>query len=307
MKLHHIIGLLICLSILILPVSAAYTVTGGNIDLESTISQDNAVGFTYTANPDEKISVIEFDLPINTVVNFTLYYGSSSSVSGWAIYRVNTPLINSFSEVSLGAGSGGTTYQEIFIDPLITGYSTTKHIQFTSYARNDTTTVDESGFAIYAQGYGLYSGELAYFPVSDLPSNMIYRIDFTADQPISFTIDTARADVLARYVTSTVGEQRDAGLVGAVTGLYDFGMMVVGVVFSLLYWLKFIFVDNLVLTVVMYFAGTLAIAMNTSGNFFKRLERFFRYQVKLFNFVSTAFKVLLDMIVSVKSLIPFLK
>jgi len=301
-KLLHIFGLIACLSILVLPVNAGYVVTGGNIDLENTVTQTNVVAFTFTANPDEKISVIEFDLPINTALNFTVYYGSTSTVDGWAIYRVNTPLINSYSEVNLG----GNGYNEVFIDPLITGYSTTKHIQFTSYARNDSAT-DESGFAIYAQGFGLYSEEIAYYPVPNLPGNMIYRVDFTSDQPITVTVDTARAGVLAQYVSSTVGESRDEGVIGVVTGVYDFGMMIVGVVFSLLYWLKFIFIDNLVLTVCLYFAGTMAYCSLTARNVFEFYRKFFGLQRSIFEFVANAFYLLIQMVVAVKSLIPFLK
>jgi hypothetical protein len=278
-------------------------VTGGNIDLENSISQDNVQAFTYTANPEEKLSVIQLELPINTIVNFTLYYGSSSTVSGWANYRVNTILVNSFSEVSLG----GNTYSEVFIDPLISGYSTTKHIQFTSYARNDTTTVDESGFAVYAQGYGIFSSELAFFPVADLPSNLIYRVDIIANQPISITVDTARADILAAYASSTVAESRGRGVEGVVTSIVEFVGMVAGIISGLLYWMKVIFVDNFVLTMVMYFMGTLAVAMNTSKNIFQAFGKFFKWQVMLFNFVISAFKSMIEMAISIKQFIPGLK
>jgi len=303
--MRYAVFCLVMVCLLAAPVSAGYTVTGGNIDLENTISGDNARAFTFTANPDEKIGIIEFDIPIDTTVNFTLYYGSGSVVSGWAIYRVNTPLVNSYTEVAIDT----SVYSKVFMDPLISGYSITRVVKFSSYARNDSAT-DESGFAVYAQGYGIWNSEIAYFPVVDLPNNLIYRVDFTSDQPISFTVDTARADVLASHVSTTVAEEQQGviGLVGSrIASLYDFGMMIKDVVLSLLYWLKLIFVDNLVLTVCLYFMGTMAYCANTSRNIFEFYRKFFGFQRSMFEFIASAFKMLLDMIVSVKSLIPFLK
>jgi hypothetical protein len=66
---------------------------------------------------------------------------------------------------------------------------------------------------------------------------------------------------------------------------------------SLLYWLKFLFVDNLVLTVSLYMAGTMAYAANTSKDIFKVFSTWFRQQRALFEFMAQGFAVTFQIVV----------
>ena len=55
--------------------------------------------------------------------------------------------------------------------------------------------------------------------------------------------------------------------------------------FSAAWWLKFLFVDNLMLTVSLYFSGTMAYAMLSTRNIFVFYKVWFRQQKAFFEFM----------------------
>jgi hypothetical protein len=282
-SLSLFLAVLAVLLLISVPVSADIEVTGGNIDVAQTIRPGYPTAFSYTCDPDEKISIIQYDIPINTVVDFTLNYGTSSTVSGQMIYRPAGVIGQSYSEVSIG----GNTYSETFIDAQAAGYALTRHIQFVSYARNKTSdNTYETGFAVYAQGYGLFSDEIAFYPVASLSSNLIYGMTVSATQGTGITVVTNKADKLAQFVSSTVGEK------GGITALLDkanefaqFLSAVVGIITTILWWLKFIFIENIVITFLFYFLGTMAWDVNTAKSEFSFFAKFFRHQKMFLEFL----------------------
>jgi hypothetical protein len=299
-----LIPIILCLLLLIAPTSAKIEVTGGNIDISKVLNGNQVTAYNYQADPDERISIIEFDLPINTRIDFTLTYGTGSAVTGYMVYEPWTAVGLSTSTVSLG----GDTRTEHFTDAQALGYALIKHVQFQSYAVNKTASPPQPGFALYAQGYGLFSDEIVFYPVDDITSNLITGVSISSTQPIDLTINTNKADKLQDYVTKTVGEYQ-ANVIGDVSNTardwINFGLSTIGYLMgmgvALFYWLKFFFVDNLMMTVALYMTLTMAFAARASGgNPAKFLRAWFKDQVGLFKFIIGLWQSLANLIGTVR-------
>ena len=292
-------GLLLCLVLVCLlaaPVSAGYAVTGQFTDISKVINQINVKSFSYTADSDEKIVDTVFYVPLNTQVNFTLYYGTGSSVDGSIEYKPYLVVGKSTSILMLGTDTKTVN----FIDAQAMGYSALSQVLLSGYARNQTGgSISDVGFAVYDKGYGIYSDMLVYYPVSDLPANLIYRIDFVSDQDVTVVIETGKTDVFAAHVSATLPENLVGKATGSITTLWAYVALIWGVFTSLFFWLKFIFIDNLVLTVCLYISGTMGYCAMTSRNVFEFYRKFFGLQRKFFEFASGAFNVLVQMITAI--------
>jgi hypothetical protein len=288
-----------------MPVTARdIEVTGGNIDIKQTLYGTGASNWIYNTNPDERISIVEFDVPINTHVNFVLTYGTGQTVGGWIDYRPAGPVGLSFSNISLG----GDTWGESFIDAQVAGYSLTKHVQFQSYGVNKTASPVMPGFTLYAQGYGVFSSEVVFYPVENIESNLITGVNIVSTQPIDITVTTNDAERLSEFVRLSVAEYR-SNVIGDVSNTardwINFGISIISYVYeiavSLFYWFKFFFVDNLVMTVALYLTVTMAFAARASrGNMAKFLRTWFKDQAGLFRFILELVHSLVNLIGTVR-------
>jgi hypothetical protein len=282
-SLSLFLAVLAVLLLISVPVSARYDITGTTINAAQIIQPGYITAFSYTCDPDEKISIIGYDIPINTVVNFTLTYGTGATVDGWIIYRPYGIAGQAYSEVSIG----GNTHSETFIDPQIAGYSIIKHVEFVSYARNKTSdNTYETGFAVFQEGYPIYiSNEIAFYPVDNLAQNLIYGISVSATQGTRVIIRTNKADELAEYVSATIIESTLDTIAKKANEFIAFLSAVTGIILTILWWLKFIFIDNIVITFLFYFLGTMAWDVNTAKNEFSFFAKFFRHQKMFLEFL----------------------
>lgn len=292
-----ILIILLLALLLIAPASATLEVTGGNIDIAQVIAPGYPSVFSYTCDPDEAISIIQFDLPINSVTNFTAYYGVDQSVTGWMIYRPAGAFGVSYSEVSIG----DDVYSETFPDAQVLGYALTKNVEFVSYARNVTGTNIDVGFAVYAQGYGLFSNEIAFYEVENLPANLITGISFVSDSDIGTIVTTNKYDRLATFVSETTYDHTSEALLEPVQMWLDFavgiGSALYDFVTALFYWIKFLFIDNLLTTVALYMAITMAFAARSArGSPARFLRSWISDQRKFFLFMIALWNLLLDLI-----------
>jgi hypothetical protein len=301
MKLQYLLGILIIL-FLVVPVQAAYVVTGnyaGSGGAGYPVTAQDSTVFAFTADPDEAISVVQYDLPINTRVDFTVTYGTGSTVAGYMIYEPDGYVGKSKSTVSLG----GMTRTESFIDAQAAGYSLTKHVQFSSYGMNMSSDPPETGFTLYERGFGIWSGEIVFFPVADITQNMITGITITSTKPISIAVEKSKKDILATTLSQTAS-QSIADKLGEtsdnVKRWIDFAVQIGNTLFELaiqlLYWLKFFLYDNFVMTVALYIAITGAMAFAGTKDVFKAIKKFFGYQRSLFEFMLSMWQRLVDLI-----------
>lgn len=263
-------------------------VTGGNINISSTETSGWVSSWYYNAPDDERIGIIELDVPLNSHTNITLYYGNGRYVEGWIVY---TPvdLINSFSEIHLGDEYYSETYSETFKDSHVaigctaSAVCINSKIQFSSYAKNLTATPTQHGFSLYAQGYGLYSSEIAFYPVSDIGQNLITGIAVTSDKDVFIYVQNDAANSLAQTVTLTTSEAVHQGTENVFSTFMGYLSSILGAIGSIGYWLKFFFIDNLIMVVVLYIMGTLSAAIASEDlkgnpNPFNILVTFFRFQ-----------------------------
>jgi len=261
---------LVVLAVLILcvsPVSASgIVVTGGNINIVSVEHSGWTQDYTYTSADTERISIMEFDVPLNSHTNFTLTYGNGKTVDGWIVYKA-AGFLQSYSEVHLG----DSTYSETFTDSAVavgcsaSGICLDKQVKFSSYAKNTSTDPAQTGLALYAQGYGIYSSQLAFYPVDDLASNMIESVSFTSDDNVYLTIQNDDAEKLASYISRTTSDAVTQKSNDILATLMENLGLILSAIGAILYWLKFFFVDNLITVVVLEIMGTLAAAVATEG------------------------------------------
>ncbi|MFA5378981.1 MAG: hypothetical protein WC455_24720 [Dehalococcoidia bacterium] len=284
---HPYMLILIALIICIAPACASgIVVTGGNINISSTAASGWTQSYVYTSTDYERIAIMEWDIPLNSVTNFSLTYGNGQTVDGWIIYRP-VDLLTSYSEVSIG----GVTYADTFLDTHVAvgcmaqGVCLNAQIKFTSYAKNTSEDPVQTGFAIYAQGYGLYTSQLAFYPVDNVATNLISEVRFTSDKDVYLYIQNDITNSMAKYVSLTVGEavsQQANDIFSVLLGYVSSFLSAIGAAF---YWIKFFLVDNLVLVVILYIMGTLAAAVATEAlkshpNPLNIFTTFFKFQVE---------------------------
>jgi len=302
-----LIALMIAALVLISPVSAALVVTGANIDYPAqTIDSGTTNIYSYTTIPDESISLLEFQVPLGSSTNFTLYYGDGYSVDGWIVYS-SVGLFRSYSEVALG----GNVYSETFTDTYVST-AIGKKVQFSSYAKNTTSDPVQTGFAVYAQGYGLYSDEIAFYPVNNLPKNMISQVDYHSDQGVILKTYTEKSDTLANHISSSVGENVNQGSNNALTMILENIGSFLSVIMTCIYWAKYILIDNIVPIFALYLIGGLTAytakqATRRHPDFFQIITDFVSLQVGFYKSLIWIWQKIIFMLTSlVQALLKWL-
>jgi hypothetical protein len=308
---------LVVLIALIGPASASgIVVTGGNINFTDQVKSGWVSDWVYAAPADQSIAIMEFDVPVGTTVNFTLHYGADNAVDGGIVYT-SAGLLKGYSEVDLG----GTTYAHTFTDTGVAGgcsgsavgICTGTQIKFSSYARNTSSTPQITGLALYAQGYsaGLlesgtigYSQEIVFYPVDDLPNNLMSQVEFSATSPIHLTVDTEPSSALASHVSLTTSEAVAQGSENALAALMEKLEAILSGVGQIWYWFDFLFIKHLDLVLYLYVFGTLCAAVGEEAtkknpNLFKVFSNWFTLQVAIYKF----FIWVLQMVVWILNLI----
>ena len=275
-----LLALFLVLLVLFQPVAAAaYTMTG-TILTTTDVKKDewtNVQSLTYDATGEgHAITLIHFKVYRGSYVNFTIYYGSSSSVTGSAQSYISEglPLINyGWTTSTINFNSDSSTYTYFDTNPEF-------DYNLAGYAKDDT---NQTGFIVYHAGYGSFDDELAVFmPVSNLPSNLISKIEITGSQP--FDIDITHGEYTAVASAASKGAIETA--LEWLNLIVQIGTFVYDIVYTTFIWFKFFFIDNIVMIVALYLTGTLAFAArNGRGRPDKILRSWFRDQAALYNFM----------------------
>jgi hypothetical protein len=238
---------------------------------------------------------VQFSVPRDSYVNFTLYYGTASSVTGSAssIPTGGLNILETTSTVELNGTSKSYTFFDTdpFYDYDITGYAT-----------NGTDFV---GFAVYSRDYGqpvLGNDLIVGYIVPDITHNLIYKIKFSSPKPFSLTYTAAKKeDIVKRIVVGT-----STGILDEIKKITDLAWLIweslYSIVTTMFYWIKFLFFDNLGMTVALYLSISMAYAASTSKNIFKFFAKFLNDQRKLFEFVISLWKALIDIISSFRGI-----
>jgi hypothetical protein len=280
---------ILLLLLVVVPTSAAYEITAEPLGGE-VVPFGLANSLTYDASPDGKaIQRYTFDLPTGTTINFTLWYGSGETVSGWMVYH-NAGSFRQHTEVSIGGVVSGYDY---------TGLQEIGRIDIIGYARNKTGDDSyENGLIVYDSVFGLSDMKaVAFYPVGSSVST-IYKISWTSNNKlysnayvntrsaVSSAASKSVIDVISEWVTFAVG------MAGTIKDIC----------FSIFYWLKFFFFDNLGMTVALYLSISLAYTACTSRNIFGFFKKFLNDQRKLFEFILSLWTFLINLIATFRSI-----
>lgn len=288
----------ICLAVMMVmcmiasPVSAAsYTLTGVPILYKDKIDVNYQGVSEVTHDASEtgrKIALIQFTIPSESTVSFTLYYGNDSTVSG-SSENHHVDLTRTSSTVTLGGDSMTYTYIDTqpFYDFNLAGYA------------RDADNSSRNGFLIYSLNYGALDNNLAaFYEVANPGQNTIYKITATGTKNFDMYITDANpADVSAGASKSIVDVIAD--WINFAIGI---AFLVYDVVTGLFYWLKFFFVDNLGMTIALYLSISMAYSASTSKNIFQFFKKFFSDQRKLFEFILGLWRLLVEVVATFRGI-----
>lgn len=291
-----LLAFLIVSCVIVSPVCAAeYTLTGyqeNNIfDVKKDLF-DNVYNLTFDkSNEDQAITLIHFKVPMDHTVDFTIWYGAGNSVSGSASTAWNTSLLPLHTTTSSITFNGETKeYSYLDTNPEFDYY-------LSGYARSNEN--NETGLIVYNAGYGGFDNDLAVFmPVSNLPANLIYKIDLYCDAPFDVDISYGTASEVASSVSKDVFQVA----LEWVNLALSLGATLLGFVLMLIGLIKFFFVDNLLLVIALWLGVTMAYSAISTRNIFQFYHKFFRYQRTLLDFIVQLWNYLIQIISSFRGI-----
>jgi hypothetical protein len=281
-----IFAVLLLAGMIVSPVYAlGYEITaeplGGNINLVQGPITNVAIDVSPDGNAIQRISV---DVPTGTTVNFVLYYGNGSTVSGWMKYT-NIGLLRQRSEVAIDSDVQGYDY---------VGIQEIGRIDIVGYARNWTSETEyTTGFIVYDSVFGISERRaMAYYPVSSVSDNVIYGFEITSNNPVAVAYYTNTRANVGKAAVSTPLEAINEWVNFAL----QLGGSLLGFLIGVLFFLKFLFVDNLLLIIALYISVTMAYAAISSKNIFMFYRNFFKMQRSLITFMMEIWNYLVQII-----------
>lgn len=142
--------------------------------------------------------------------------------------------------------------------------------------------------------YGQINGAWYNYVEGTTPGSPIISAVISADTEVEYTTD---------YWSIESGTENVSG--GWVQYILSLVWMFIGFVKELVFWLKFFFVDNLLLVIALYIGITGAVAFNKTKDIFKALKVFFGYQRKLLEFVVILWNILIQIAANIRGLFKF--
>jgi hypothetical protein len=281
-----LLALLLVAGMIVSPVCARYQISPQPLSGDMISSDGKVTDLTVDVSQDGKaFHKISVDLGTGTTVNFTLTYGNGDTVSGWMKYT-NDGFYQQHSETAIGGDVSVFDY---------VGVQEIGRIDVVGYARN--YTVDDTdyttGFIVYDTVFGLTQfNAMAYYPVSGVSDNVIYKFQITSDQPVAVTYYTDTRAMVGEWANKT-----QEGIISdwiALAGQY--ATAIYGFIVGIFWILKFFFIDNLLLIIALWISVTMAYAAISSRDIFGFYRKFFRLQKSLLDFVVALWTTLVTII-----------
>lgn len=296
----HIIILLAFLVLIGLIVSPAlattYTLTGFQEFNVLDVKKDsftNVHELTFDKSGEDKaITLIHFKAPVGHTVSYTIYYGSGSTASGTAATEVNLSLLPLQTTTSTISFNGETkSYSYVDTNPDFDYY-------LSGYAKDPETNA--TGIIVYNAGYASFDNDLAIFkPVPNLAVNLIYKVDISSDTNFDADISYGTASEVAASVSKSILDIAYEWINYAIS----LSGTLLGFLLGLFAWIKFLFVDNLLLVVALWISVSMAYsAISSRGNIFKFYRSFFKLQRSLLEFIMQLWNYFIQIISSFRSI-----
>ena len=291
-----LLAVLVLLGMIISPVCAvSYTLTGYQefniLDVQKDYYNGvSDLSFDKSAE-DKAITLIHFKVPQDHTVDFTIYYGTGDIVAGSATNYNNLSVWPVQTTTSSITFDGVTkTYSYFDTNPSWDYY-------LSGYARNNDN--NETGLIVYSAGYGSYDNDLAVFKsVSNLPVNLIYRVDMSSDTVFDADISYGTKSDVASSVSKTI--------LDIAWDWINFGIAISGQVFTFVLMLfgiiRFFFVDNLLLTIALYLSVSMAYSAISSKDIFGFYKKFIGFQRKMLDFIMQLWNYLIQIVSAFRSI-----
>jgi hypothetical protein len=284
-----LLALLLLGGMIVSPISAAeYSSTLLPQANTTSYYGENVLSWSHDADQlGQKVALIYFTVPAGSTVDFTLYYGNQSSVSG---SMANTP-------IGVWTVMGGYTLASVEINGVTDSYAYWDLNQFydievTGYARQSNNT-EVTGFLVSSDAYGIGDNDLAsFFAVPDLQRNLIYKIEATGTQP--FKIEVVDAPV--RDVAENVAHTPLEGLNDWLNVAMQVGGAVKDFILSIFWLIKFFFIDNLLLIIALWISVSMAYSAMSTRDIFQFYRKFFKLQKALLDFIVSLWNTLVQIV-----------
>lgn len=220
--------------------------------------------------------------------NFTIYRYDNTSVNGWWVVTTISPF-----QYLVIFDLDGTTKVQYTIG--LVG-----SVQIYGAALKETAT-NQTGLYLFYYTEG--TGSSGVFKAMDFYEAPISGLSYTKNNANRIDIVYHTVDVAATGGGTTFWETVIGALNNTISFVVGFFLIIIGF-FALL---KFIFVDNFLLTISFYFLGTLALATASSQDAFTALKTWWEYQRKFFDFMVAMINGLISIAYYIKNTIPGLK
>jgi hypothetical protein len=278
LRISVLLAFLVLLGVIVSPVSAGYQITAEPLGT-TWVSWGQSTGTMYDASQNGMaMQRIMWDLPIGTTIDYTLWYGNGSTVSGQMIYE----------PVGIQVAGGGYKHTEVSMGGVSSGYdymgtSLIGRADIAGYAKNETSDgVYQNGLIIYDSVFGLSDQKcVVFFPTSEAGA-VIYKVQWSSNNPVKAgAFINPRSSVVSAASKSVLDIAWEWINYAIALGVFVYGFTV-----AVFVWIKFLFIDNLLLVVALWISVTMAYsAMTSRGNVFKFYTKFLRYQKTLLNFI----------------------
>lgn len=239
----------------------------------------SAYGYEYSAPSGYCVWAINFDIPDDSAGSIVMTQANGQTVTAtWT--RGGLP----YSLVSSNIGSDSESFSAF---PVVTAYGSIWNGENTTYARQ------------LKMGTGLVQGGWSKVIQTTIDPAVITSYYISSTKPITATQDLMETTSAVKALSAT-DPSSDTDLIALLKALIP---MAVIVFMNLLWWLKFLFVDNLILVVALYLTGSMAYTILTSRSIFKFYERWFKQQKALFEFISNGFNTSLQIITQIAAIV----
>lgn len=300
-----LLALLLVAGMIVSPVCATTYTPINNVVVYETdnVVFDQVYNVSYDASLDGmRVSLLSFTIPSDSKVDFTLYYGNGSTVSGYSEnHHIN--FLQTSTTVNLNGVSNEYTYIDTqpFYDFNFAGYAEARD------SNDILNTTAAHGFLVYSLNYGALDNDLAvFFEVPNPSQNTIFKVEASCTKPFMMEVRTGQFADVAKGASKNLLEIAWEWINLAIAlGGTILAFLVGDPIFSggVYWWIKFFFIDNLILVIVMYFAVTMAYSAITSrGNVFRFYKSFFGYQRALYQFIISLWETFVNILASFRGI-----
>lgn len=253
---------------------------------------DQITQTAYTAPDGLSIAGLEVRVPFGSTTTFTINAGTAQETSGSIIYTGD--LTSSTETITIGGTTNSFYFPGNVLHP-----ASLHHI---GVAFNNT---GERGYYVDTEILTSYFNQISYITVAN--ATPITTVTISSDRPVNVKIITQSYEKGA----ADLAPGGFADLPGLLPGILDplkkwtnFAWELGGILWDLVnevyWWLKFLFWDNLLITIALYvgITGAMAFGQNPTqkGAIFKAIKTFIGYQMALFRGIVGMWQMLINVL-----------